>query len=46
MFADEREPDTPEEETPEGAPGEPGESTPSDEGAAVVERKADRDHQE
>jgi small subunit ribosomal protein S9 len=35
MFAEEREPDTPEEETPEGAPGEPGESTPSDEGAAV-----------
>jgi len=35
MFAEEREPDTPEEETPEGAPGEPGESVPSDEGAAV-----------
>jgi small subunit ribosomal protein S9 len=35
MFAEEREPDTPEEETPEGAPGEPGESAPSDEGAAV-----------
>jgi small subunit ribosomal protein S9 len=43
MFADEREPDTPEDEAtesaaPEGAPGEPGESTPSDtleEGAAV-----------
>jgi small subunit ribosomal protein S9 len=35
MFAEEREPDTPEEETPEGAPGEPGESTASDEGAAV-----------
>ena len=35
MFAEEREPDTPEEETPEGIPGEPGESTPSDEGAAV-----------
>jgi small subunit ribosomal protein S9 len=35
MFAEEREPDTPEEETPEGVPGEPGESTPSDEGAAV-----------
>jgi small subunit ribosomal protein S9 len=35
MFAEDREPDTPEEETPEGAPGEPGESTPSDEGAAV-----------
>jgi len=35
MFAEERDPDTPEEETPEGAPGEPGESTPSEEGAAV-----------
>ncbi len=35
MFAEEREPDTPEEETPEGVPGEPGESAPSDEGAAV-----------
>jgi small subunit ribosomal protein S9 len=43
MFAEEREPDTPEDEAPEsaapeGAPGEPGESTPSDapeEGAAV-----------
>jgi small subunit ribosomal protein S9 len=35
MFAEEREPDTPEEETPEGAPGEPDESAPSDEGAAV-----------
>ena len=34
MFAEEREPDTPEEE-PEGAPGEPGEGAPSDEGAAV-----------
>jgi small subunit ribosomal protein S9 len=40
MFAEEREPDTPEEEapegaTPEGAPGEPGESTPAEESAAV-----------
>jgi len=35
MFAEEREPDTPEEVTPEGAPGEPGESAPSGEGAAV-----------
>jgi small subunit ribosomal protein S9 len=35
MFAEERDPDTPEEETPEGAPGEPGESTPSEEDAAV-----------
>jgi small subunit ribosomal protein S9 len=34
MFAEEREPDSPEEETPEnGAPGEPGESAP-EEGAA------------
>jgi small subunit ribosomal protein S9 len=32
MFDEERDPDTPEEE---GAPGEPGEATPSDEGAAV-----------
>jgi small subunit ribosomal protein S9 len=38
MFAEERDPNSPEEEAPEGAPGEPGESTPSeapDEGAAV-----------
>jgi len=35
MFAEDREPDTPEDETPEGVPGEPGESTPSDEGAAI-----------
>jgi small subunit ribosomal protein S9 len=35
MFAEERDPDTPEEETPEGAPGEPGEGTPSEEDAAV-----------
>jgi small subunit ribosomal protein S9 len=35
MFAEERDPDTPDEETPEGAPGEPDESTPSEEGAAV-----------
>jgi small subunit ribosomal protein S9 len=33
MFAEEREPDSPEEEAPEGAPGEPGESAPSAEGA-------------
>jgi small subunit ribosomal protein S9 len=32
MFDEERDPDTPEEE---GVPGEPGEATPSDEGAAV-----------
>jgi small subunit ribosomal protein S9 len=38
MFAEERDPNSPEDEAPEGAPGEPGESAPSDtpdEGAAV-----------